>query len=187
MTATRRTAFLDRDGTLNREQSFVTRPAELEVLPGAVDALRALAAADVAIVVVTNQSGIARGLYSERDLAAIHRELHERLERLPLAYLHCPHHPDLAGPWGGGCPCRKPQPGLLHAARALLGVDFEGGLLAGDSARDLLAGRGLPLRSAYVRTGKDPETELAKLAAAGMTPDCDAPDLQAAVEWYLGA
>ena len=69
------------------------------------------------IVVVTNQSGIARGLYTEQDLARIHEELHDRLDRLPLAYIHCPHHPDYDNPYGRVCDCRKPGPGLLHQAQ----------------------------------------------------------------------
>lgn len=186
----RRTAFLDRDGTINRENErshgFVTEPSELEILPGVVDALRRLAAADCKIVVVTNQSGIARGLYTETDLARVHAELHERLDRLPLAYLHCPHHPDGSNAWGGPCDCRKPKPGMLHRARALLGVEFDGGLLVGDSARDLLMARDLPLQKVLVHTGKAPDGERETLRAERLMPDHEAADLAAAVDWFLG-
>ncbi|MCA8976507.1 MAG: HAD-IIIA family hydrolase [Planctomycetes bacterium] len=181
-----RTAFLDRDGTINREQGFVTAPDQLVILPGVVAALRRLAAADCRIVVVTNQSGIARGLYDERDLARVHATLHQKLEGLPYAYLHCPHHPDGTNAYGGPCDCRKPAPGLLHQARRLPGVSFEDGLLVGDSARDLLMGRGLPLRTVHVHSGKEPSRELAAMQAQGMAPAHSAPDLDAAVTWYLG-
>ncbi len=184
MTA-RRTAFLDRDGTINREQGFVTNPEQLVVLPGVRDALHRLHDAGCRIVVVTSQSGIARGLYDERDLAHMHAVLHDQLDRLPLAYLHCPHHPDEAGPWGGPCDCRKPQPGLLHRARDVLGVAFENGLLVGDAARDVLMGRDLPLRTVHVRSGKPFAAESAKLRDAGFAPDHEADDLAAAVDWYL--
>lgn len=181
-----RTAFVDRDGTLNREQGFVTHPDQLVVLPCALPALRRLAAAGCRIVVVTNQSGVARGLYGEREVQRVHELLHARLDGLPFAYLHCPHHPEGGSGYGGACPCRKPGAGLLHQARELLGVSFDGGLLVGDAARDLLMGRGLPLRTVHVRTGKDPVAERARMAQQGFSPDHTADDLEAAVAWYLG-
>jgi D-glycero-D-manno-heptose 1,7-bisphosphate phosphatase len=180
-----RTVFLDRDGTLNREVGFVSHPEQIEVLPGVPAALRRLISAGFRIVVVTNQSGIARGLYSEEVLAAIHRKLHRELGELPAAYLHCPHHPDVPGPYGGACPCRKPAPGLFLQARELLGAELEGAFVAGDSARDLLAARGLPLRTIYLRSGIPPANELQALAAARAQPDHVADHLPAAVEWIL--
>lgn len=182
----RRTVFLDRDGTLNREVGFVTRPEQLEVLAGVVPALQRLHDAGYRIVVLTNQSGIARGLYSESDLARVHAVLHERLRGLPDAYLHCPHHPDANGEYGGSCVCRKPAAGLLHQARELLGIELTGGVLIGDSARDLMMARGLPLRTVHVHSGKPVAAELAMLQQAGLTPDHDAADLAAAVAWLLG-
>lgn len=182
-----RTAFLDRDGTINREQGFVTAVDQLEVLPGVNAALHRLAGAGIRIVVVTNQSGIARGLYDQRDLARVHEELHRRLDRLPFAYLHCPHHPDGANAWGGACDCRKPAAGLLHQAAQLPSVTFDGGLLVGDSARDLLMGRDLPLTRVHVHSGKDPAAELAKMQALDDAPDHAAADLAAAVDWFLGS
>lgn len=183
----RPTAFLDRDGTLNREVDFLDDPQRLEVLPGVLDALHRLDTAGFRIVVVTNQSGIARGRFDERRLAAIHRELHRRLDELPAAYLHCPHLPDGGHGYGGACPCRKPAPGLLHQARELLGAEFAGGAVIGDSARDLLAARGLPLRRILVRSGKPVGPERERLAAAGLLPDHEAADLGAAVDWLLAS
>jgi len=183
----RRTVFLDRDGTLNREVGFVSRPDQLEVLAGVVPALQRLSDAGYRIVVLTNQSGIARGLYSESDLARVHAVLHERLRGLPDAYLHCPHHPDTGGEYGGACACRKPAAGLLHQARELLGVELSGSVLIGDSARDLLMAKGLPLRTVYVHSGKPVAPELAMLQQAGLTPDHQAADLAAAVAWLLGS
>lgn len=181
-----RTVFLDRDGTLNREVGFVRHTDQLEVLPGVVEAVRRLDEAGFRIVVVTNQSGVARGLYDERDLARVHAELHRRLLHLPVAYLHCPHHPDGAHGYGGPCECRKPGAGLLHQAREVLGIEFAGGALIGDSARDVLMARGLPLTTIYVHSGKPAHGELAALTAAGFTPDREAADLPAAVDWLLG-
>lgn len=180
-----RAVFLDRDGTLNREVGPVARPEQLEVLPGARAALQRLRAAGFALVVVTNQSGIARGLYTEADLAAIHWRLAADLGDLVGAWLHCPHHPDLPGPHGGPCDCRKPAPGLLHRARVLLDIAFLGSYVVGDSARDLLMAKGLPLRTVHVRSGKSPEHERAALRAHDFRPTAEADDLAAAADWIV--
>ena len=144
------------------------------------------------IVVTTNQSGIARGYLRERDLARIHARLHAALDRLPLAYLHCPHHPSPEGGDPGfrrACPCRKPQPGLLHQARELLGpfgVSLQEGCVIGDSARDLLMAADLPLQKVLVRSGKPIDAQRRQLADAGCVPDHEAADLPTAVAWLLG-
>ena len=179
------TVFLDRDGTLNREVGFVRSPAQLEVLPGTRVALQRLHDAGYRLVVVTNQSGIARGLYTQRDLAAIHARLHGELGGLVEAWLHCPHHPDGGDGYGGDCACRKPGAGLLQQARELLGVSWDGGALIGDSARDLLMARGLPLRTILVHSGKPVPEERGKLVQAGLRPDHEAADLPTAVDWLL--
>lgn len=177
--------FLDRDGTLNRERSFVTDVSQLEVLPGVGTALARLQAAGFVLVVVTNQSGVARRLCSEAALARIHDALHERLHRRPRAYLHCPHHPDVGGPFGGACACRKPAAGLLHQARELLPIRFEGSFLVGDSARDVLMARGLPIHTVLVASGKPLDGQLARLDAEGFAADHRAADLAAATDWIL--
>lgn len=177
--------FLDRDGTLNRDVDFVRSPADLEVLPGAKQALHRLDDSGHRIVVVTNQSGVARGYFDEAMLARVHAELHERLDRLPLAYLHCPHLPDGGRGYGGACACRKPAPGLLLQARELLGVELAGGVLIGDSARDLLPARGFGMTTIHVRSGKPFAAEQAALRAEGFAPDHEAEDLAAAVDWLL--
>lgn len=180
-----RAVFLDRDGTLNREVSFVARPEQFDLLPGVAEALRRLRDAGFALVVVTNQSGIARGLYTESDLARVHERAQSLLPGLVRAFVHCPHHPDEPGPWGGPCTCRKPQAGLLHQAKEMLGLSLEGSYLVGDSARDVLAARDTPVRTVYVHTGKPPLAELQKLEAARYRPHAEAPDLAGAVDWIL--
>lgn len=186
-----RTAFLDRDGTINREVDFCGSPAQLELLPGARDAVLRLKDAGFRVVVTTNQSGVARGFYTERDLARVHEALHEQLFRAPLAYLHCPHHPDADGGDPGyrrACACRKPGPGMLHAARALLGplgVTLEDAVVVGDSARDLLMAQGLRAQRVLVRSGKPVAAQRDALRAAGCEPDHECRDLAAAVDWLL--
>lgn len=180
-----RAVFLDRDGTINREVDFLSRCEQFELLPGVRPALQRLADAGFCLVVVTNQSGIARGLYTETDLARIHELAQEQLGHLVRAYVHCPHHPDLVGPYGGTCVCRKPKSGLVLQAKELLDLELEGSYLVGDSARDVLAARGLPLRTVYVHSGKPPLVELEALRTAKFAPTAEAMDLTSAVDWIL--
>jgi D-glycero-D-manno-heptose 1,7-bisphosphate phosphatase len=182
-----RTVFLDRDGTLNAEVGFVRAVEQLQLLPGVPAALQRLHRHGFRLIVVTNQSGIARGLYDEAGLARIHAAMHAATGGVITAYLHCPHLPDGGHGYGGACHCRKPAAGLLHQARELLGVEFAGGAIIGDSARDLLMGQGLPLQKILVHSGKPPAQELASLRAAGLHPDAEVPDLSAAVDWLLAA
>ena len=195
----RRAIFLDRDGTLNEERGFITDPSEVEVLPGVPEALERLAAAGFRLVVVTNQSGIARGLYTEANLAAVHAELHRRLGGLPDAYFHCPHHPEVhdsgiqADRWSAwsrayrlACACRKPGGGLYRQAARILGLDLAGSFAVGDSARDVLAASTLPVPGVLVQTGKPWREQLAELERAGVEPWRVCADLGEAADAILG-
>lgn len=139
----RPTAFVDRDGTLLRPVGYLTRPEEVELLPGAGSAVAALNRAGFLVVVVTNQPQLAHGLIDEDDLSRLHAELDHQLGRAGAfvdAILHCPHHPDATGeaigPHGRPCTCRKPRPGLLHAAMAELAIDPDDLVVFGDTWRD---------------------------------------------------
>ncbi|MEC7583106.1 MAG: HAD family hydrolase [Planctomycetota bacterium] len=180
-----RTVFLDRDGTINHDVGFLSSPDQLEVLPGVPEALARLVEHGFRLVVATNQSGICRGYYTEADLAAIHARLQSMIEVPVSAWLHCPHHPDLTGPYGRVCTCRKPGSGLLLQARELLGGEFEGGFMVGDSARDLLAARDLPIRTVLLRSGVPIEPQRAKLEEAGAPATIELDALPAAVDWIL--
>lgn len=144
----RQAAFLDRDGVLNHRipgDTYVTCPEELEVLPHVAEAARRLAAAGYALVVVTNQRGVARGFMSLEDVGRIHAKLRAAFEAAgaPLSGVYvCPHDRD------EGCGCRKPAPGMLLAARAELDLDLGRSLLIGDSESDLAAAEaaGVPVR-----------------------------------------
>ena len=186
----RKAILLDRDGTLNREQGFVTHPDQLSILPGVPQALAQLSQAGFLLVVITNQSGIARGLYDQSDLARVHEAIHPALGNLPAAYLHCPHHPDpqyQANGTGFGCPCtcRKPGSGLLSQADALFGIDWPASYLIGDSARDLLMGRALPATRILVRSGKPWADQLAQLTSEQCPPHHVVDDLAAAADVVL--
>lgn len=151
--------FLDRDGTLNREvEGALSRPEQLELLPGAVLALRRIQSAGCAAVVLTNQSAIARGWMTHYDLERVHAALLGRLAAEGVGVdgiLHCPHL-ESGGlpPYHRVCGCRKPAPGLLLEAAALWNLDLSRSWVIGDALRDLDAGAALGLRGILVRTGK---------------------------------
>lgn len=145
--------FLDRDGTIVVERHYLKDPDQAELVPGAADALRRLAGAGFALVVVTNQSGIARGYYTEADFRAVQRRVEELLARdgvrLDGVY-HCPHHPDFTGP----CECRKPATGMYRRAARDLGLDLARSVYVGDRLKDVqpagtLGGKGILVRTGY--------------------------------------
>lgn len=167
---TRPAAFIDRDGTLIVEREYLADPDGVELLPGAADALRALAAAGFALVVVTNQSGIARGLYSEADFRAVQHRLETILAGHGVhlhAVYHCPHHPDITG----ACDCRKPAHGLFLRAARDLGLDLAASVYIGDRLRDVTPGLALGGRAILVRTGYGGGEAAAAPAAVAVADD----------------
>lgn len=134
--------FLDRDGVLVEDVHFLRRPEQVRLLPGVADALRALAPTRT-LVVVTNQSGVARGYFTEDDLRAIHVRLLEVLAAEGAfvdALYACPH-------LEAGCDCRKPAPGMILRAAREHGLALDRSVLIGDAPRDVEAGRRAGVRS----------------------------------------
>lgn len=131
-------AFLDRDGVINVDHGYVGSPADLDLIPSVPEALRLLRRQGYKLVVVTNQSGIARGYYSEADFQRVTAEMAAQLAirgvTLDLV-LHCPHGPD------DDCSCRKPQPGMILEGAQRLNGDLGSSVLFGDKASDIAAGR----------------------------------------------
>jgi D-glycero-D-manno-heptose 1,7-bisphosphate phosphatase len=150
MTRLRPAVFLDRDGTLNIDRSYLTRPEQFELLPGVGAAIRRLREAGFACVVVTNQSAVGRGMMTEADLVRVHHELARLLHAEGAsvdAIYHCPFHVDH--------PERKPAPGMLLRAAAELDIDLASSWMVGDSLRDVEAGQRAGCRgSILVRTGQ---------------------------------
>jgi len=155
--------FLDRDGTVNREVDYLADPAELELLPGAAEAIVRWNDAGWLVVVITNQSGVARGILTEDRL----REIHDHLARILSehgaridAFHHCPHHPEIGKPpYLRDCDCRKPAPGMLLRAAAELSIDLPRSWVIGDSFRDLEAGAAAGIPGILVATGKPDQLE----------------------------
>ncbi|MEM7417848.1 MAG: HAD-IIIA family hydrolase [Gemmatimonadota bacterium] len=149
---TRAAAFLDRDGTILEEAHYLADPDDVVLIPGVVAAIRSLCDAGLAVVVVTNQSGIARGKYTVSDYEAVAARLDRILEaegvRFDATY-YCPCHPDISGP----CDCRKPKTGMYETASQELGLDLRSSFYVGDKASDVQPGLALGGRSFLVRTG----------------------------------
>lgn len=181
--------FLDRDGTINVERDYLADPDQLELIPGAAQAIRDLAAAGFAVVVVTNQSGIARGKLTEDRLAEITARLAELLAEhdahLTASY-YCPHHPDYGDErYRRECACRKPGSGMLERAARELGLDLASSWIVGDSLRDLRAGAAVGSRGILVATGKG-NAQHAAARERGAEPEHFVSDLGAAADLILG-
>lgn len=165
-----RAVFLDRDGTVNEEVGYLGHPEGLRLLPGVPAALAALQAAGWQLVIVSNQSGVGRGLFSAAAVEAVDARLRALLAaagvRLTASY-YCPH-----APWES-CTCRKPAPGLLLRAAADLDIDLTRSYMVGDQPRDVAAGRAAGCRTILLGPAADP------------TADVVLPDLPTAAAWIL--
>lgn len=151
-----RAVFIDRDGTLNVEKDYLYRIEEFEFVDGAVEALRLLNQAGFFVVVVTNQSGIARGYYTEEDLAVLHRHVQSLFADEGVrvdAWYYCPHHPEGQGVYRQDCICRKPLPGMLLQAAVEHGIDLTKSWMIGDKLVDVEAGLAAGCRPMLVGTG----------------------------------
>lgn len=154
--------FIDRDGTLNEDIGYVSTPDELVLYPWAAEAVRRINDSGLLAIVITNQSGIARGIYTERTLDAIHsRMIHDLARegaRIDAVY-YCPHHPDFGDPrYRLACDCRKPRTGLLEKASREHRIDMAGSYVIGDKASDIKLAENAGARAALVFTGYGRET-----------------------------
>ena len=153
----RRAVFLDRDGTLNVEKDYLYRIEDFEFIPGVPEALKRLQDAGFLLVVVTNQSGVARGYYTLEDVDILHHHMCEELERFGVkidGIYVCPHHPtEGVAPYRQDCACRKGQPGMLLRAAEDLHIDLSRSFMVGDKASDVLAGISAGCTACLVESG----------------------------------
>lgn len=180
--APRAAFFVDRDGTLVREVGYLADPADLELLPGAADALRAVRAAGHPVVVVSNQSGVGRGLFpaaSVYEAMARLRTLLRAHDAEPDAIYFCPHRPD------AGCPCRKPAPGLLERAADDLRLSLRHSVMVGDKLLDAATGRAAGGQGVLVRTGYGRDEEQRIGGPEEPRPDAVVDSVGAAAAWWL--
>lgn len=186
MTNGRVAVFFDRDGTLNEDVGYLRTPEELQMIPGAVEAVRLLNDRHILTCVISNQSGIARGLLSEDNLAAIHRrmeaELAEGGAHLDRIY-YCPHHPTQGRPpYNIECSCRKPRTGMLDEAAGELSIALPRSFVVGDKTLDIEVGKASGTRTVLVLTGYG-RTAVDECRRNGITPDYVAPTVLEAVQF----
>jgi D-glycero-D-manno-heptose 1,7-bisphosphate phosphatase len=179
--------FLDRDGTLLEEAGYLDRLERLVFFPYSVDAIRLLNRSGFAVVIVTNQAGIARGIFKEAFVAEAHRYISDKLAlggaRIDGFY-YCPHHPEaVIEALRQDCDCRKPKPGMFTRAAAELGLDLARSFVIGDRWHDLQAGQQVGARGLLVRTGYGRTEEAAPKAGVQAAAITD--NVIEAVSWIL--
>jgi len=179
--------FLDRDGTLIEEVGYLDRIDRVSLYPWSIDAVRALNRAGLRVVMVSNQSGVARGLFSEAVVEAVHRHIAALLEaggaRID-AYYYCPHHPDgKVTQYARPCDCRKPGRGLVDRAVRELQIDPARSFVVGDRWLDVALARAVSAKGVLVRTGYGMTEE--SRPPEGLAADAISDNLIGAVAWIL--
>jgi D-glycero-D-manno-heptose 1,7-bisphosphate phosphatase len=174
---TNRTVFLDRDGTILRDVPYCSRPEDVELLPGVSRGIAYLNE-HFKVVLVTNQSGVARGYFTEEMLDRIHQHMLRELAREGAgvdAIYYCPHHPD------EGCECRKPRPGLILAAAEEMAIDLPNSYFVGDQLQDMAAAREAGCRGVLI----DDLFYIKRNLPRGASPEYIAPDFRTGALWIM--
>lgn len=169
-----RAVFLDRDGTVAPDVNYCRRPEDFNLFPDAGEAVRLLNINGFKVVVVTNQSGVARGYFTEPMLARIHQKMIKQFQEQQAvidAIYYCPHHPD------DGCECRKPKTALFLRAARENDIDFTQSYVVGDLPIDIKAGKTLGCKTILVTTGPNKEPDI--------LPDYVSSGLLQAAQWIL--
>lgn len=150
--------FLDRDGVINKEVSYLSDPNNFEFIEGSIEALKILNQKGFLLIIITNQAGIARGLFTEETLMAIHDKMINILKKNNLQLddiYYCPHHPDFTG----SCECRKPNPGMLLKAQSNFNINLTNSYMVGDTLNDVETGKAAKCKTVLVLTGYGKEEQ----------------------------
>lgn len=182
----KKAVFIDRDGVIIEEKNYAYRIDDLAFIPGSTDAIKALSRSDYLVIIVTNQAGIARGYFTEKDyheftsrLLALLRDAGGRIDGVYF----CPHHPtEGTGDYKIDCECRKPKNGMLKAAAKDFGIDLASSWLIGDKSSDIKAGQSAGCKTILVKTGY-----AGGEGSNATVPDYTADDLNSAVRLILRA
>jgi len=184
--------FLDRDGTINEEVGYLDHPDRLHMIPAAFAAIRLINQSGMKAIVISNQSGVARGFFTEENVREIHQNIQQALRERGAfidRFYFCPHHPtEGEEPYRKVCNCRKPQPGMLYQAADELDIDLARSYMIGDKYADIEAAHRAGVKGVLVLTGygrhssgdKDHETE-----TQDNRPDYIAADILGAVRWIM--
>jgi len=154
--------FLDRDGVINIEKNYLHKVEDFEFIEGIFELCKKYQDLGYLIIVVTNQSGIARGYYSEEAFETLTRWMVDVFDRenIHISHVyHCPHHPDISGK----CSCRKPEPGMLLEAAKTYNIDLGKSLLIGDSERDITAAHRAGVKESYLFSTDAQESDASKI------------------------
>ena len=177
-----RAIFLDRDGTINVEKEYLINPSDFELLPDVSNALQKLQNAGFLLVIVSNQSGVARGYFTESQVDELHQSMEKRLEPFGVTFdgiYFCPHHPTSGqGEYLCDCECRKGKPGMLLKAAKELQIDLSQSFMIGDKLADIQAGHAAGCKTFLVKTGYGKDFEMASMAYGSRVVD----DLLAAAD-----
>ncbi len=181
--------FLDRDGTINEQMGYINHTCRFQLLPGAAQAIKKLNDADIPVVVISNQSGLARGYFPEELLAAVHEKMNTLLKDEGAhvdGIYYCPHHPEAKEErFRDNCNCRKPKPGLVIQASEEMGLDPEHSFVVGDRWSDIKTAANCGAKSILVRTGYGRGDEQYIGPQQRIQPNFKADDLLEAVHLIL--
>lgn len=184
----RRAVFLDRDGTINKDVGYPDSFQSIEIFPYSFEAVRQINKAGLLAVIITNQSGVGRGLIVEKDLRQIHRKFQDVFARHKAHFdgiYYCPHYLHSPIPrYRQDCTCRKPLPGMALRAVSDLDIDMKKSYVVGDKVEDILFGLNIEAQPVLVLTGFGPESRQ-QLKEKGVTPAHVSPTLLEAVNWIL--
>jgi len=184
----KRAVFLDRDGTINKDVGYPNSFSLIEIYPFSYGAIRKINKSGLLVVIVSNQSGVGRGLITEEELRDIHRKFKASFARHHAHFdglYFCPHYLySSSAKYRKNCECRKPNPGMALQAAADLNIDLKNSYMVGDKVEDILFGLNIQAKSILVLTGFGRES-LPKLKKKGITPAYVAKNLSDAVNWIL--
>jgi len=171
-----RAVFLDRDGTMNRDVPYCRRPEDFELFPNTARAIKRLNESGYKVIIITNQSGVARGYFTEETLARIHQKMLDQLAEGDAhidGIYYCPHHPD------DNCDCRKPKPKMVLQAAQEHDIDLHESFMVGDKPLDIQLGQNVGCRTVLVPS--DP----GEAGPGSCSPDYTAVDLYQAALWII--
>lgn len=184
----RKAVFLDRDGVIIEDVGYLGDPSRVRFLSGAVEAIRILNEQGFLVIVISNQSGVARGYLSERDVNGVHAAIEHNLKAQDARideFYYCPHHPDAKVEcYRLDCNCRKPKPGMVIQAAHKWNVDLHKSFVVGDKLTDLQMGKAVGAKTILVLSGEG-QRALEEMRSWNSEPDRVAGDLREAVEWIL--
>jgi len=170
----RRAVFFDRDGTLNQDLGYVGRVEDLILIPEAIQTVKELNENEFLVIVISNQSGVARGFFSQKNVEAIHQKIKEDFLKMGAAidaFYYCPHHPD------EGCCCRKPSPKMVVTAAKRFQIDLGRSYFVGDKLSDVKTGLAAGCKTVLLKSNNEPVEET--------TPQFQASNLTEAIRWIL--